>query len=85
MAASNVPDDQLSFTCEICGVENLSEESMRTHTKEYHIDGHGSCPFCDLAAGNLEELTLHVNQVHLDYLTPENELLTFIDEDNTLR
>ncbi|XP_044740308.1 zinc finger-containing ubiquitin peptidase 1-like isoform X2 [Chrysoperla carnea] len=84
MAASNIPDDQLSFTCEICGVENLSEDSMRTHTKEYHIDGHGSCPFCDLAAGNLEELTLHVNQVHLDYLTPENELLTFIDEDNTL-
>lgn len=69
------------FACEICGLENLNEDQMRSHTRTFHIEGHGSCPFCDLAATNAEELTLHVNTVHLDYLTPENEFLTFIDED----
>jgi hypothetical protein len=31
-------------------------------------------------AASAAELLLHVNQAHLDYLTPENELMSFIDD-----
>ncbi|XP_019869364.1 zinc finger-containing ubiquitin peptidase 1 isoform X2 [Aethina tumida] len=77
--ASNIPD--FSYCCEICGLEGLSEDEFRTHTHSAHVEGHGVCPFCELSAVTPAELILHVNQAHLDFLTPENELnMTFIDD-----
>jgi zinc finger-containing ubiquitin peptidase 1 len=40
------------------------------------------CPFCGIIGTSSDELLLHVNQAHLDYLTPENELMimSFIDD-----
>lgn len=79
--ASNISD--MNHTCEICGQEGMSEEELRTHTRTVHVDGHATCPFCELAAVSSAELLVHVNQAHLDFLTPENELMAFIDEDNS--
>lgn len=66
--------------CEICGMVGLSDDSMRDHTKACHLDGNAVCPFCGLSGVVPAELLLHVNQAHLDYLTPENELMSFIDD-----
>lgn len=66
-------------SCEICGVSGLSDESMRDHTRQCHVEGNALCPFCGMV-GVGAELLLHVNQAHLDYLTPENELMSFIDD-----
>lgn len=79
--ASNISD--MNYSCEICGVEGMTEEEMRTHTKAMHVEGHATCPFCELAAVSSAELLVHVNQAHLDFLTPEAELMAFIDEDNS--
>nr|XP_008196849.1 PREDICTED: zinc finger with UFM1-specific peptidase domain protein isoform X1 [Tribolium castaneum]XP_975082.2 PREDICTED: zinc finger with UFM1-specific peptidase domain protein isoform X1 [Tribolium castaneum] len=77
--ASNIPD--LFYSCEICGLEGLSEDEFRTHTRTAHVDGNAVCPFCELSAVSPAELILHVNQAHLDYLTPESESnMTFIDD-----
>lgn len=81
--ASNSNGADVSYSCEICGLEGLTEEQMRLHTKAVHVEGHATCPFCELAAVSSAELLVHVNQAHLDFLTPENELLAFIDEDNS--
>lgn len=68
-------------SCEICGVSGLTDEEMRDHTRRRHLDGKGQCPFCGLNdVRNEAELVLHVNQAHLDYLTPDNESMSFIDE-----
>lgn len=66
--------------CEICGLAGLSDDTMLDHMKTYHIDGSADCPFCGLNGVDPAELLLHVNQAHLDYLTPENELMSFIDD-----
>lgn len=77
--ASNIPD--FFYSCEICGLEGLSEDEFRTHTRTAHVDGNAVCPFCELSAVSPAELILHVNQAHLDYLTPESESnMTFIDD-----
>lgn len=76
--AAKVPD--ASYSCEICGVEGLSDEEMRTHVL-LHVGEAASCPFCDLSDVSTDEMLVHVNTTHLDYLTPENELFTFIDDD----
>lgn len=68
------------YCCEICGRTGFSEETMRAHMKVCHIDGSAQCPFCGLNDMAPAELLLHVNQAHLDYLTPENELMSFIDD-----
>lgn len=65
--------------CEICGKSGLTDDTMRDHMKACHIDGNAICPFCGMT-GAPAELLLHVNQAHLDYLTPENELMSFIDD-----
>lgn len=67
-------------SCEICGQSGLSDEKMLEHTQKCHVEGNGSCPFCGLTDASSAELLLHVNQAHLDYLTPENELMSFIDD-----
>ncbi|XP_045478036.1 zinc finger-containing ubiquitin peptidase 1-like [Harmonia axyridis] len=77
--ASYQPD--IAYCCEICGAEELSEEDFREHTHSKHIEGKGACPFCGLTAVSASELTIHVNQAHLDFLTPEAEVnMTFIDD-----
>lgn len=76
---SLTPTNQ-EHSCEICGVAGLSDDSMLEHTKACHVDGSALCPFCGLNGVAPAELLLHVNQAHLDYLTPENELMSFIDD-----
>uniref|UniRef100_A0A182NB23 Zinc finger-containing ubiquitin peptidase 1 n=1 Tax=Anopheles dirus TaxID=7168 RepID=A0A182NB23_9DIPT len=71
---------QQEHSCEICGMSGLSDEAMRDHTRQYHVEGSAQCPFCGLSGVPAAELLLHVNQAHLDYLTPENELMSFIDD-----
>lgn len=67
-------------SCEICGMSGLSDDAMREHTRQCHVEGSAQCPFCGLSGVPAAELLLHVNQAHLDYLTPENELMSFIDD-----
>lgn len=67
-------------SCEICGASGLSDDYMREHTRACHVEGNAQCPFCGLSGVAPAELLLHVNQAHLDYLTPENELMSFIDD-----
>ncbi|XP_056629621.1 zinc finger-containing ubiquitin peptidase 1-like [Diorhabda sublineata] len=77
--ASNIPD--FSHCCEICGLEGLSEDEFRIHTHTAHVDANGVCPFCELSLPSVAELILHVNQAHLDFLTPESEQnISFIDD-----
>lgn len=66
--------------CEICGLSGLSDDKMRNHTVSCHVEGRAACPFCGMWGVSPSELLLHVNQVHLDYLTPENEAMSFIDD-----
>jgi uncharacterized C2H2 Zn-finger protein len=72
-------------SCEICGDSGFSDERMLEHTQKCHVDGaiNGQCPFCGLTGSSSAELLLHVNQAHLDYLTPEHELMSFIDDSKT--
>ncbi|KAL4705811.1 hypothetical protein ACJJTC_006531 [Scirpophaga incertulas] len=67
------------YTCELCGAEGLTDEGMRTHTLEAHVAGRPECPFCDCAAPP-PQLLGHVQRAHLHYLTPERELMAFIDD-----
>lgn len=67
-------------SCEICGMSGFSDVDMLDHTRTCHVVGSVQCPFCGLATLTPPELLLHVNQAHLDYLTPENELISFIDD-----
>lgn len=77
--ASNIPD--FNYCCEICGLDDLSEDEFRIHTHTAHVDGCGVCPFCELTAVDPAELILHVNQAHLDFLTPDSEQnMSFIDD-----
>lgn len=68
MASSKVPE--MSYTCEICGLEGFNDEEMRSHMVIYHLQGAASCPFCDLGEVSPAEMLVHVNSAHLDYLTP---------------
>lgn len=72
--------DKIHHSCEICGVSGLSDDKMREHTQKCHVEGNNPCPFCGLTGVSAPEMLLHVNQVHLDYLTPEHELMSFIDD-----
>lgn len=67
-------------SCEICGQSGFSDDEMLEHTEKCHVEGNALCPFCGLTGPSSAELLLHVNQAHLDYLTPENELMSFIDD-----
>ena len=75
------PQQQSQHSCEICGASGLSDDLMREHTRTCHVEGSAFCPFCGLTGDIVPaEMLLHVNQAHLDYLTPENELMSFIDD-----
>ncbi|CAH0400741.1 unnamed protein product [Chilo suppressalis] len=67
------------YTCELCGAEGLTDDGMRSHTLEAHVAGRPDCPFCDCAVPQ-PQLVNHVQRVHLHYLTPERELMAFIDD-----
>ncbi|XP_052751159.1 zinc finger-containing ubiquitin peptidase 1-like [Galleria mellonella] len=67
------------YTCELCGAEGLTDEGMRSHTLEAHVAGRPDCPFCDCAVPQ-PQLVGHVQRAHLHYLTPERELMAFIDD-----
>lgn len=67
------------YTCELCGAEGLTDEGMRSHTLEAHVAGRPECPFCDCAVPQ-PQLVGHVQKAHLHYLTPERELMAFIDD-----
>ncbi|KAL0870931.1 hypothetical protein ABMA27_004759 [Loxostege sticticalis] len=67
------------YTCELCGAEGLTDEGMRSHTLEAHVAGRPECPFCDCAVPP-PQLVGHVQRAHLHYLTPERELMAFIDD-----
>eukprot|EP00095_Tigriopus_kingsejongensis_P007024 maker-scaffold885_size84862-snap-gene-0.14 protein:Tk07024 transcript:maker-scaffold885_size84862-snap-gene-0.14-mRNA-1 annotation:"zinc finger with ufm1-specific peptidase domain protein" len=69
------------YSCEICGQDGLAEEALRTHMEATHIKGAVQCPFCDLKDITPHEMTLHVNCVHLEYITPENEDKEFLEYD----
>lgn len=77
--AAKMPE--LNYSCEICGTDGLSDEEMRVHIVMCHLKGAASCPFCDLEDVTADEMLTHVNTAHLDYLTPEQELFTFIDDE----
>lgn len=79
--AARMPE--LTYTCEICGQEGLNDEAMRAHMMSSHIKGASSCLFCEFSEASPDELLIHINTAHLDYLTPtpEDELYDFIDDD----
>lgn len=79
-STSNGSSSVAMHSCEICGQSGLSDEKMLEHTQKCHVEGSAACPFCGLSGTSSAELLLHVNQAHLDYLTPENELMSFIDD-----
>jgi len=66
-------------TCELCGQEGLSEADMRTHMKVVHVEGSPMCPFCDLGDLSHDDLELHVNSAHLDFLTPESDDMQYLE------
>lgn len=66
-------------SCEICGQSGFTDDKMLDHTEKC-IEGNAQCPFCGITGTSSAELLIHVNQAHLDYLTPENELMSFIDD-----
>ncbi|XP_015595713.1 zinc finger with UFM1-specific peptidase domain protein isoform X3 [Cephus cinctus] len=85
MATSKLPE--MSYTCEICGLEGFNDEEMRSHMVLYHLQGAANCPFCDLGEISPAEMLVHVNSAHLDYLTPstpENDMMAFIDDDPSM-
>ena len=55
---------------------------MRTHMEAVHLKGALQCPFCDLSSHDVtaNEMTLHVNSAHLEYLTPEREDVAFLED-----
>ena len=66
-------------TCELCGQEGLAEADMRTHMKLEHVEGSPMCPFCDLGALSHDDMELHVNSAHLDFLTPESDDMQYLE------
>ena len=81
MAKVNPPG--ISYSCEICGQDDFSDEGMRNHMETVHLKGAVHCPFCDLSSSEVtpNEMTLHVNTAHLEYLTPEREDIAFLEDD----
>ena len=81
MAKVNLPG--ISYSCEICGQDDFSDEGMRNHMETVHLKGAVHCPFCDLSSSEVtpNEMTLHVNTAHLEYLTPEREDIAFLEDD----
>ena len=73
---------EIVYSCEICGQDDLNDAEMRTHMETVHLKGALQCPFCDLSSHDVtaNEMTLHVNSAHLEYLTPEREDVAFLED-----
>lgn len=73
---------EIVYSCEICGQDDLNESQMRLHMESIHLKGAVQCPFCDLSSSDVSanEMTLHVNTAHLEYLTPEREDVAFLED-----
>lgn len=71
------------YACEVCGQEGLTDDDLRSHMLLVHLEGNNACPFCDLGDISPDEMILHVNSAHLDYLSPQDESLDE-DDDDTL-
>jgi len=69
-------------SCEICGTDGLTDDGLQSHTHLNHMkrDGDPVCPFCDLTGVSAQDMAVHVNCVHLDYLTPDREAISIIDD-----
>ena len=83
MTSSTKPPE-IVYSCEICGQDDLNDEQMRSHMEAVHLKGALQCPFCDLSSVDVtaNEMTLHVNAAHLEYLTPEREDVAFLEDDS---
>lgn len=55
--------------CELCGKILSDDALLLEHTKTHIEEENQECPFCGLSS-NSNELVIHVNQHHLDFLTP---------------
>jgi hypothetical protein len=65
--SSGWSDTDLSkFTCELCGLQGLTDDAMKTHLRTVHIDNDTevSCFFCDLGGVSPADMTIHINTVH---------------------
>lgn len=78
--AAKMPQEAL-YSCEVCGLEGLADEDLRSHMMLVHLPGTTACPFCDLEDITAPEMVYHVNSAHLDYLSPQDEDL---DDDDLL-
>lgn len=67
-----MPQETL-YSCEVCGLEGLADEDLRSHMVLVHLPGTTACPFCDLEDITAPEMVYHVNSAHLDYLSPQDE------------
>lgn len=67
-----MPQETL-YSCEVCGLEGLADEDLRSHMLLVHLPGTTACPFCDLEDITAPEMVYHVNSAHLDYLSPQDE------------
>ncbi|CAL4091452.1 unnamed protein product, partial [Meganyctiphanes norvegica] len=72
------------YACEVCGQEGLTDDDLRSHMLLVHLEGNNACPFCDLGDISPDEMILHVNSAHLDYLSPQDDSLDDDDDDDTL-
>ncbi|XP_022917163.1 zinc finger-containing ubiquitin peptidase 1-like [Onthophagus taurus] len=79
MASSNHNSDM--YSCEVCGLRDLTSQQFFEHTQTNHIDGKLECPFCDYLVDEANNIQDHVATVHSEFLTPTQEMntMTFID------
>ncbi|KAI5713056.1 hypothetical protein M8J75_013421 [Diaphorina citri] len=77
-------NQSLEYSCEICGASNLTDEEMREHVVCCHMQNTLICPICNLTSNTTEEMLSHVNSDHLEYLTPDQDMIAFIDEEYDL-
>lgn len=71
--AAKIPE--ALYSCEVCGLDGLTDDDLRSHMLFAHLEGTTSCPFCDLGDISSDEMIYHVNSAHLDYLSPQDESL----------
>ncbi|XP_077977028.1 zinc finger-containing ubiquitin peptidase 1-like [Glandiceps talaboti] len=62
------------FDCVICGQESLTDDDMKTHMLVFHMENTVSCPMCDLCGITADEMTIHINSVHLDDVSVHSPL-----------
>uniref|UniRef100_A0A8D8QUU4 Zinc finger-containing ubiquitin peptidase 1 n=2 Tax=Cacopsylla melanoneura TaxID=428564 RepID=A0A8D8QUU4_9HEMI len=74
-------NQSLEYSCEICGASNLTDDEMREHVVLCHMQNTLTCPICNMTSNSTAEMLAHVNSDHLEYLTPDQDMIAFIDEE----